>query len=339
MLAFCGFSGSGKTTLLEEVIARLLERHLRVAVIKHDAHGVDLDRSGKDSDRLFRAGAEVMLRGPNEVAARWHANRAPSLHDAAATLVRDHDIVLVEGHKSTPLAKIWLCRQDDGEPPPDIAGIRAVLPWESDRVGRAMAAVTEFLDEVWRTRPVCGGILVGGRSDRMARPKQLLEMADQTFAEIVAREIDGFVERTVMLGSGPLPPALEHTPQLPDPPGLHGPIAGLITALRWNPRSAWLIVACDQPMVRSAAVDWLLSHRRPGCWAVMPKSRRAVVEPFLAVYEPQALSLLERNLADRWTAPRSLAGHPKVECPEPPRELEDCWRSINTPADYEALGE
>ncbi len=71
VLAVCGWSGSGKTTLLESLIPLLRERGLQVAVVKNDAHGVEVDRPGKDSDRLFRAGASVVLRSPRESFARW----------------------------------------------------------------------------------------------------------------------------------------------------------------------------------------------------------------------------------------------------------------------------
>ena len=53
VLAVCGFSGSGKTTLLESVVGELSRRGLSVGVVKHDAHGIQIDRPGKDSDRLF----------------------------------------------------------------------------------------------------------------------------------------------------------------------------------------------------------------------------------------------------------------------------------------------
>ena len=79
VLACCGFKDSGKTTLIEAVVLLLRERGLSVAVVKHDAHGVQFDRPGKDSDRFFQAGADIVVRGSNESAARWHSEEAPDL--------------------------------------------------------------------------------------------------------------------------------------------------------------------------------------------------------------------------------------------------------------------
>ncbi|MCK5379589.1 MAG: molybdopterin-guanine dinucleotide biosynthesis protein B, partial [Acidobacteria bacterium] len=107
VLAVCGWSGSGKTTALESVIPLLVERGLRVAVVKHDAHGIDVDREGKDSARFFTAGADVHLHAPEEQ--MWRLRRRPedSLEQTISSLLGTHDLVLIEGHKETPLPKIW----------------------------------------------------------------------------------------------------------------------------------------------------------------------------------------------------------------------------------------
>lgn len=57
-----GSSGSGKTTLMEKVIPYITACGLKVSVIKHTHHDVDIDRPGKDSFRHRSAGAaEVLL--------------------------------------------------------------------------------------------------------------------------------------------------------------------------------------------------------------------------------------------------------------------------------------
>jgi len=56
IIGLCGSSGAGKTTLVEALIPRFTARGIRVAVVKHGAHRVQVDVPGKDSDRLFRPG-------------------------------------------------------------------------------------------------------------------------------------------------------------------------------------------------------------------------------------------------------------------------------------------
>ncbi|OGO19675.1 MAG: molybdopterin-guanine dinucleotide biosynthesis protein B, partial [Chloroflexi bacterium RBG_16_50_9] len=60
VVAFAGKSGVGKTTLLEKVVRELKIRGLRVAVIKHSHHDIEIDQPGKDSWRFARAGSDVV---------------------------------------------------------------------------------------------------------------------------------------------------------------------------------------------------------------------------------------------------------------------------------------
>ena len=333
VLAVCGWSGSGKTTLLEAVIPELVRGGLTVAVLKHDAHGLDVDRPGKDSDRLFRSGADVLVRGPGESFGRTHRVQEDDLAGALAALVADHDLVLVEGHKDTPLPKVWLADGAGTGPPAAAEGVLAVLPQDRDRPQRLLALVERWLPAAWHAVPVLGGILVGGTSTRMGQPKQLLPHRGATLLETVVAAVAPAVRRVVLLGGGALPAGCGELPRLADAPGLEGPLGGILAALRWAPGHAWLIAACDLPDVSTPGAHWLLGRRAPGVWAVLPDLGRGV-EPLLALYEPQARGPLEALAAAGGRAPRLLAGHAKARVVAPPAELSSCWRNVNTPEDF-----
>jgi len=93
----CGRSGAGKTTLIEALVPSLLSHNLSVAVAKHWAHGLDVDHPGKDSDRLFRAGADVFLEGPGQGFARIHPSGDAGRPAGLKELAHRYDLVLVEG--------------------------------------------------------------------------------------------------------------------------------------------------------------------------------------------------------------------------------------------------
>jgi len=145
LLAVCGHSGSGKTTLIEAAARRLRRRGLAVAVVKHDVHGVNVDRPGKDSDRIFRSGADVFLHGPGERLARLHSG-------GFNELLQRYDLVLVEGGKRSPLPKVWLLGPRESAPPGGVGKILAVLPRGVKRLEAFMAILDDRLRRPSRSR-------------------------------------------------------------------------------------------------------------------------------------------------------------------------------------------
>lgn len=118
LLAVAAYSGTGKTTLLKHVIPLLINHGVRVGLIKHTHHQMDIDTPGKDSYELRKAGAAQTIVASNQ---RWALmtetpeQEEPNIYDLvekmdASTL----DLVLVEGFKHEKIAKIALFRQSLG---------------------------------------------------------------------------------------------------------------------------------------------------------------------------------------------------------------------------------
>ena len=186
--------------------------------------------------------------------------------------------------------------------------------------------------------PILGGVLIGGGSTRMGQSKSLLTYQGVSFVERVAAALRPSVDELVLLGDGPLPDLRAPLRRLPDAAGLRGPLAGILAALRADRRAGWVIAACDLPLLRSDAVVWLLRQRGPSRRAILPSLTADRVEPLLAVYEPDALSLVEGLVAEGCHAPHRLAGRPGVHSPMVPADLRPCWTNINTPAELDRLG-
>lgn len=332
VLAVCGWSGSGKTTLLESTLPELVRKGLAVAVLKHDAHGLEVDRPGKDSDRLFRAGADVVLSGPSEVLRRHRRTPQDEPGIVLAGMLADHDLVLVEGHKDTRLPKVWLQSENGPPPPVELTETLAVLPWGGDRPGRFLEVLEAWLESAWRRVPVRGGVLIGGVGSRLGHSNQARPRTAGTLLDAVVAAITPAVAEVVLLGNGPVPASQDRLPRLGDSPGYAGPLAGMLAAMRWAPGHAWLFAACDLPELEPAAARWLVDQRSPGRWAVLPDCGRGV-EPLLALYEPQARGPLEALAASGVPAPRRLAEDRKTVVLIPPPELRRCWRNADSPED------
>jgi molybdopterin-guanine dinucleotide biosynthesis protein A len=185
----------------------------------------------------------------------------------------------------------------------------------------------------------------------MGRPKQLLDYRGESLVELAAAALAPHVEAVVLLGAGEVPAALRTLPRLADAmlPRAEkfrvetarsggGPLAGMLAAFDHRPAAAWVFAPCDLPLLRPAAVAWLLSQRREDRWAVLPRPvEGGPVSPLLALYEPPARRLLAELAAAGTPAPRLLAADPRVATPVPPPELAGCWRGVNTPQELAAL--
>jgi molybdopterin-guanine dinucleotide biosynthesis protein B len=111
IISIVGKSGAGKTTFLERLIPELKGRGYRVAVVKHDVHGFEVDVPGKDSWRLAQAGSDtVVIAGPSKLALIRGLEREMSLGEIAA-LLPDADIILTEGYKRGTALKIEVSRR------------------------------------------------------------------------------------------------------------------------------------------------------------------------------------------------------------------------------------
>lgn len=156
VLAICGHSGAGKTTLIEQLIPALVADGWRVAVLKRTHHLIEVDVPGKDSDRFFRAGATVCLQAPGQTFVRQATSAADAEHGwrrALDELAASHDIVLVEGHKHTPLPKLWLLGPDEVAPPPGVRDVLLVLGRDQPRFAISLALCQEFV----APRRACAG--------------------------------------------------------------------------------------------------------------------------------------------------------------------------------------
>ena len=115
IISIVGRSNSGKTTFLEKMVRELKSRHYRVAVIKHDTHGFEIDHPGKDTWRMAQAGSDVvMISSPNKMAMIEKTSKELTLDQLQAQIIDKVDIILTEGYKMGDKPKIEISRAEVG---------------------------------------------------------------------------------------------------------------------------------------------------------------------------------------------------------------------------------
>ena len=113
VVSVVGKSNSGKTTLIEKMIGELIRRGYRVATIKHNRHGFEIDHEGKDSWRHKQAGARTtVIASGRRVAVVEDVDKDLEIGELVDRYIRDVDIVLSEGFKKNPFPKIEVNRME-----------------------------------------------------------------------------------------------------------------------------------------------------------------------------------------------------------------------------------
>jgi molybdopterin-guanine dinucleotide biosynthesis protein B len=114
VVSMVGKSGVGKTTALERVIREIKRRGYRVGTVKHDTHGFEVDKPGKDSWRHAQAGSDaVVIAGPRRMALIRTLDEEMPLDDIVE-MIGDVDLVITEGYKRGNKPKIEVTRLERG---------------------------------------------------------------------------------------------------------------------------------------------------------------------------------------------------------------------------------
>ncbi len=136
IISIVGKSDSGKTTLIEKIVPELIRRGYRIITVKHDRHGFEIDREGKDSWRHKQAGAQgVIISSPRKVALIRDVDRDMSLEELRDAFGGDVDLILSEGFKKDIQPKIEVFRKEEHAellctPEDNLIGIASNRPFD-----------------------------------------------------------------------------------------------------------------------------------------------------------------------------------------------------------------
>ncbi len=193
VISVVGKSNAGKTTLLEKLITELKKRGYRVGTIKHDVHGFEVDKPGKDSWRHAQAGSDVVvIASPQKLALIKKLDSELTL-DQVAAYIPDVDIILTEGYKRADKPKIEVHRREVGGPllctPEELLAVATDEPLEvpvpqfslDDAAGLADLIESRFLQS--KTHPRVS-ILVDGKG---------VPIYKEFTRDVVARTVQGLV--------------------------------------------------------------------------------------------------------------------------------------------------
>jgi molybdenum cofactor guanylyltransferase len=183
--------------------------------------------------------------------------------------------------------------------------------------------------------PLYGLVLAGGRSTRMQRDKAALEYAGRSQLERAVELITPLVERVFVSvrADQASDPLRARFAQIVDSGEVEGPIAGIMAAQSRHPDAAWLVLACDLPLLDQETLEHLLRSRRPERQATAYRSSRdGLPEPLCAIYEPSSREAIRAHITSGRDCPRKFlinADTALLAQPEP-----GALDNVNTPKEY-----
>jgi len=115
-----------------------------------------------------------------------------------------------------------------------------------------------------------------------------------------------------------------------------GPYGGILSALREGPDSAWLVVACDLPLLTPETLQHLTANRDPSSIATAYKSAfDGFPEPLITIWEPKSYPVLLSFLAQGYSCPRKVLINSEIRLLNPPDP--EALTNVNTPDELENI--
>ncbi len=183
-----------------------------------------------------------------------------------------------------------------------------------------------------------GLVLAGGKSRRMGKDKSLLsyhglpqsvylyqllqKFCDKTFLSIRRDQIDQYDNRFGLII---------------DQDSYRGPFNGLLSAHQQEPDAAWLVVACDLPLMNEKTIKQLISERDSNMAATaLATKKTGLPEPLAAIWEAQGLEEVPGYLEESESScPRKYLLNSEIKLVVP--EDDNTLLNANFEEEYEAV--
>ena len=182
---------------------------------------------------------------------------------------------------------------------------------------------------------LCGLVLAGGKSMRMGHDKSVIKWHGTEQRYYMAEMLKSICSDVFIScrpeQQGEIDPAY---PVIPDNVTGSGPMTGILSAFKAFPNAAWLVTACDLPLLDIATLQYLISNRDTSRIATTFESPfDGLPEPLITIWEPAGYEVLLSFLAKDFTCPRKalIRNSDRVKMIKPPNP--DALMNANTPQD------
>ena len=306
-IGFSGNSGTGKTTLIEKLVKKLSQNY-SIAFIKHDIHGFEIDKKGKDTYRIYGAGADAVYISDNNH--RAYISKKELNSDLFKEELLLYDFAVIEGYKKENFNKYLLWEDLDKNNIPNleknenikgiilknyknfISGIKVFDRNDIDGI------YADFLKNLENMKPDLNAlILVGGKSSRMGEDKGLINYNGTKQVDYLYNLLKPFVNEVIVSVNSNQKTLSEYSKfnTVVDKINETGPLGGILSAFIEDKSKAYLVVACDLPLVDENVIVSILKNRDFLKFGTFFDSEYGF-EPLIGIYEPKSFPFLLKSL-------------------------------------------
>jgi molybdopterin-guanine dinucleotide biosynthesis protein A len=167
-----------------------------------------------------------------------------------------------------------------------------------------------------RSQTILNGlVLAGGRSTRMGKDKGLLQWHGKEQRYYLADILTGFCNEVFISCRAEQADGIDKKYKIiTDEYDDAGPLGAIVSAFHQNKNGAWLIVACDLPLLDAKTIENLVSQRDESVMATAFQSPYdQLPEPLISIWEPGALPFLETALSEGKYSPRNVLMSSKIK--------------------------
>ncbi|HLR38559.1 MAG TPA: NTP transferase domain-containing protein [Chitinophagaceae bacterium] len=178
-----------------------------------------------------------------------------------------------------------------------------------------------------------GLVLAGGRSKRMGKDKGAIQWNGKEQRYSAADLLKKYCKEVyISCRQEQKNEILSEYQTLTDSFLDFGPYGGILSALRAERDKAWLVVACDLPLLDEETISYLIKNRNTDSIATTFESPHdGLPEPLITIWEPKSYPVLLDFLGKGYTCPRKVLINSNKTILQPP--ISHALMNVNTPED------
>ncbi|MDB5118578.1 MAG: mobA [Mucilaginibacter sp.] len=195
-----------------------------------------------------------------------------------------------------------------------------------------------FENKLQQAKPVLNGlVLAGGQSQRMGYDKGAVNWHGKEQRYYMADVLKRYCNDVYISCRAEQQQEIDAAyPTLADTFTGLGPFGAILSAFRKKPDSAWLVVACDLPLLDADTLQYLGANRNPSAIATAYESALdGFPEPLITIWEPKSYPILLAFLAQGYSCPRKVL----INSDTTILQVADAnaLTNVNTPEDLEKI--